>query len=163
MPGPTPPRRTLRRGPRNVLETSMPEEQGRGVLAPELQGTVVRVARNAVGLSVRELARMLDLPPTTISNLEKGIVAMGVYHLDVIAAKLSMADARLRGDHAHIWEGWELHLIASRIADQIQGNEDKIVLWISPRRVEHPERYTRGRALLGLVKVYWPYEYRDRL
>jgi AcrR family transcriptional regulator len=66
------------------------------VISPGVHiGARVRAVRTAAGVSLRELARRLDLSPATITALEKGRTTMSVDRLHEIAIVLDVSPADL--------------------------------------------------------------------
>jgi len=60
----------------------------------------MRSARSAQGMSLRELARRLDVSPGHISQVERGLVAPSIQLVYAIAAELSLPMSELFGDSA---------------------------------------------------------------
>jgi AcrR family transcriptional regulator len=58
-------------------------------------GAAIRAARAARGLSLRELARAIDVSPATVSAIENGRTEITVGRLHTIAAALSVSAAEL--------------------------------------------------------------------
>lgn len=61
-------------------------------------GTRIRVEREAVGLSKRRLARMIQVEPSTITRWESGKHDVPARHLKLIADALGITLARLHGE-----------------------------------------------------------------
>ena len=140
------PRDRNRRGPRPVGGQA-PGPDARGVLMPELIGFVLRLARKELRVSQTVVAERLEVPQTTISKLERGVITHSVYHLDLFAEAISR-DAE-RG-----LEGWELMKDAADIASTIEEEEGLSSYWISPKQAP-PGQFVRGRELLALVEAVW--------
>ncbi len=131
------------------------------VLMPELLGRVIWIVRRGLAASQQQLAEAVNLPPSTVSKLELGNVSVAVHHLDALAGAFSGFDRELRGERAESWEGWELHRIASVIADRL-GERGYAVLWQRPDLADDEALYTRGKTLVALMKECWPDELRRR-
>lgn len=61
-------------------------------------GTRIRVEREAVGLSKRRLAKIIQVEPSTITRWESGKHAVPAPHLKLIADALGVTVMRLHGD-----------------------------------------------------------------
>jgi len=140
------PRDRNRRGPRPI-GGGPPGPGVRGVLMPEVIGFVLRLARKDLRVPQTLVADRLDVPQTTISKLERGVITHSVYHLDLFAEAISR-DAE-RG-----LEGWHLMKDATDIAAAIEEEEGLPSYWISPRQAP-PGQFVRGRELFALVEAIW--------
>ncbi|WP_054812690.1 TetR family transcriptional regulator [Nocardia arizonensis] len=67
---------------------------------PSGPGAAIRDARRAAGLTVRELARRLELSPATVSAIENDKTEVSVSRLYVLAGALGVPAARLLPDAA---------------------------------------------------------------
>jgi len=56
---------------------------------PEIIGFVMRLARKDLRVPQTLVADRLDVPQTTISKLERGVITHSVYHLDLFAEAIS--------------------------------------------------------------------------
>ncbi len=142
------PRDRNRRGPRPI--GGQPPGPGvRGVLMPEVIGFVLRLARKDLRVPQTLVADRLDVPQTTISKLERGVITHSVYHLDLFAEAIS------RNAHDEdVWEGWELMKAATEIASDIETQHDLPSYWVSPRQAP-PGQFVRGRELFAVVEAIW--------
>jgi len=114
---------------------------------PEIIGFVLRLARKDLRVPQTLVAERLDVPQTTISKLERGVITHSVYHLDLFAEAISR-DAE-RG-----LDGWQLTKEATEIATSIEEEEGLPSYWISPRQAPRGQ-FVRGRDLFALVEARW--------
>ena len=122
---------------------------------PELLGRVLWYIRHSLVVSQREVADWLHMPASTVSKLELGTITAAVHHLDALAAAFSHFDERDRGADAVEWQGWELHRVATQIAERL-GEQGYTVLWADTEPEADARLYCRGRRLAALVRDYWP-------
>lgn len=122
---------------------------------PELLGRVCWLVRRGVGATQQQVAKQVHLPAATVSKLELGIVTLAVHHLDALAGAYTALDRELRGEQVPAWKGWELHRIASAIAERL-GERGYAVIWLRPDLVEDEGLYTRGKRLVAVMKECWP-------
>ncbi|MFH1465064.1 MAG: helix-turn-helix transcriptional regulator [Pseudomonadota bacterium] len=150
---------TRHRGPRLVPAQPLTTEPGRRVLMPELLGRVLATIRRSLDVSQKEVADWLYMPASTVSKLELGSIHAAVHHLDALAAAFSFFEERDRGGEAPGWQGWELHRMATRIADAL-GEQGYTVLWADMEAGAEAgadaRLYCRGRRLAALVRDCWP-------
>ena len=64
-------------------------EPGRCVGMPKVYGRVLALARESLGVSQTALGRELEVQPSAISRLEKGLTTLPVYFLDHVAIALT--------------------------------------------------------------------------
>jgi len=146
---------TRHRGPRLVRAIPLTTEPGRRILMPELLGRVLWYVRHELVVSQREVADWLHMPASTVSKLELGTITAAVHHLDALAAAFSHFEERDRGAAAVEWEGWELHRVATEIAEAL-GERGYAVLWTNLEDGADERLYCRGRKLAALVRDNWP-------
>lgn len=152
------------RGPRFVPATPVRFEPGRCALMPDILGRVLWIARSAVQVTQQEVAEHLFLPTSTVSKLELGTITQAVHHLDALAGAYSHFARQLWGDDAEAWEGWELHFVATAVAEAL-GEQGWAVVWAAPDDFERDERevFVKGRRLVAQVKACWPREMRGKV
>ena len=154
----------IRRGPRPLPNTPETTEPGRRVLLSELLGQVLRLARQSDAVEQAQIARWLELPTSTVSNLERGTVTATVFHMDAFAAALNNLSSELNAlfTERMPWEGWEFHWIASQIASRLREG-GYVLVWAPPPSDTEVHLYTRERQLATLVRRLWPEDLRSRL
>ncbi len=70
-----------------------------GEVPPAALGAHLRAAREAAGISLRELARRLDVTPSLLSQVERGLAQPSVATLWAVVAELGLSlDALFAGD-----------------------------------------------------------------
>ena len=154
---------SLHRGPRFVQAAVLPDTAASRVLMPELLGRVLYLARRGVDGSQAQVAEISALPPSTVSKLEIGAVSTAVHHLDALADAFSQIAGRARIAEPVRWGGWELHHVATVIAESLTAAGYACIWERSDLVPESDARYVRGRDLTALTRRHWPDSFRSRL
>ena len=157
-------RKKIRRGPRPLPNTPETNDPGRRVLFPELLGQVLRLARQSDSVEQVQIARWLDIPTSTVSNLERGALTATVFHMDAFAAALNVlsSDINMPFTERPPWDGWEFHWIASQIARRLE-KRGYVLVWATAPIDTELHLYTRDRQLDNFVRRLWPEDLRSRL
>jgi transcriptional regulator with XRE-family HTH domain len=130
---------------------------------PKVYGRVLALARESLGVSQTALGRELEVQPSTISRIEKGVTTLPVYFLDHVAIALTRFAEAQWGPDAQGWEGHKLHELATRVGHTI-ANMGFTVMWGSPKKHDTQEDlFVDDITLAGLVKRAWPDDERHRL
>ena len=122
---------------------------------PELLGKVLWFVRHGLDVSQQDVADWLSMPASTMSKLELGTITAAVHHLDALARAFTHFEEQDRGADSRAWEGWELHRVATRIAD-VLAEKGYVVLWAELPEGADETLYCRGRKLAALVRDCWP-------
>jgi hypothetical protein len=156
-------RRKLRRGPRPLPGAPTPIDPGEGIRFPEVLGHVLRLAREHAVVEQRQIARWLDIPESTLSNLERGAMTATVFHLDAYAAALNELSSTIGPPFAPSWHGWEFHQVSTEIAERLRDGRGHAIVWAPPPEEGQERLFTSGRELRALVRAVCPEDKRRRL
>lgn len=130
------------------------------VLENRLYGRIIATIRASMDASQQHLAEAMFMPPSTVSKLEKGVIVVGVHHLDVLASAFNQLGRDVLPADPD-WKGWELHRLADDVGDSLR-KAGLTVMWAAPDDVQG-EEVVPERKLGALVRTHWPEGMRRRI